>query len=41
LKNLPASTNAGHQTVNIPSTNILTPAVLKSLMIKASKLEDL
>lgn len=41
LKGLPVSNNAGHQTVHIPTVNMLTPTVLKELMIKASKLEDL
>ncbi|MHB8260653.1 MAG: DUF4365 domain-containing protein [Bacteroidia bacterium] len=41
LKGLPTSVNAGHQTVYIPTLNMLTPAALKDLMIKASKLEDL
>lgn len=41
LKGLPESMNAGHETVYLPITNMLTPAALKDLMIKASKLEDL
>lgn len=41
LKGFPASPNQGSQTVYIPSTNMLTPGALKTLMIKASKLEDL
>jgi hypothetical protein len=41
LKGLPASMNAGHETVYVPTANMLTPAALKDLMIKASKLEDL
>lgn len=41
LKGLPASINAGHQTVYVPTTNMLTPNALKDLMIKASKLQDL
>jgi Domain of unknown function (DUF4365) len=41
LKGLPSSTNAGHQTVYVPVTNMLTSVALKDLMIKASKLEDL
>jgi hypothetical protein len=41
LKDLPASTNTSHQTIYIPMSNRLTPDVLKNLMIKASKLEDL
>lgn len=41
LKGLPQSTNSGHQRVFIPTTNILTPDALRTLMIKASKLEDL
>lgn len=41
LKGLQASLNAGHQTVYVPVTNMLTPTALKQLMIKASKLENL
>ncbi len=41
LKGLPASNNAGHQTIYVPVANQLTPDVLRILMIKASKLEDL
>jgi len=41
LKGLSASPNMDNQTVYIPSSNILTPDVLRQLMIKASKLEDL
>jgi hypothetical protein len=41
LKGLPESSNVGHQTVYVPTTNMLTPNALKALMIKASKLEDL
>jgi len=41
LKGFPTSSNSGHQRVYIPTTNVLTPTELKTLMIKASKLEDL
>lgn len=41
LKGQPASINGGHQRVYVPTTNVLTPTVLRILMIKASKLEDL
>lgn len=41
LKGLPASENREYQRVYIPTANVLTPAALKTLMIKASKLEDL
>lgn len=41
LKGQPASLNGGHQRIYIPTKNVLTPTVLKTLMIKASKLEDL
>ncbi len=41
LKGQPASANGGHQRVYVPTANVLTPTALKTLMIKASKLEDL
>lgn len=41
LKGQPASANGGYQRVYVPITNILTPIALKTLMIKASKLEEL
>lgn len=41
LKGLPSSSNLSYQRVYLPTSNILTPQTLKSLMLKASKLEDL
>lgn len=41
LKRLPPSSNAGHQTVYVPAANVLSPDALQTLMIKASKMEDL
>ena len=41
LKGFPASKNVGHQTVHIPVNNELSPASLRALMVKASKMEDL
>ena len=41
LKGFPASGNSGHQTVYVPTANVLSPTALQNLMIKASKMEDL
>lgn len=41
LRGLLQSVNAGHQRVYVPIVNELTPNALKSLMIKASKFEEL
>lgn len=41
LKGYPPSVNGFYHRVYVPTSNMLTPAMLKTLMIKASKLENL